>query len=242
VFQRVTSGPTILNTLPTMLPPPKRFWRRWGVKLLLGGVTLLIVAAALAYCFPQQVLTVDSGPVTADVMVVLGGGATERPQRAAALFQQGEAPLIICSGSGDAPTYKDVLIQNGVPAPDVLVETNSRTTRENAEFTIPLLHALGTHRVIIVTSWFHSRRALACFEHYAPDLTFYSRPSYEGYRSRPDGEGQTMEGGSNVSVSVFQLSAFKAKQLADWREVQGYVKSEYWKLLGYWVCYGVWPI
>jgi uncharacterized SAM-binding protein YcdF (DUF218 family) len=225
-----------------MLPPPKRFWRRWGVKLLLGGVTLLIVAAALAYCFPQQVLTVDSGPVTADVMVVLGGGATERPQRAAALFQQGEAPLIICSGSGDAPTYKDVLIQNGVPAPDVLVETNSRTTRENAEFTIPLLHALGTHRVIIVTSWFHSRRALACFEHYAPDLTFYSRPSYEGYRSRPDGEGQTMEGGSNVSVSVFQLSAFKAKQLADWREVQGYVKSEYWKLLGYWVCYGVWPI
>jgi hypothetical protein len=158
------------------------------------------------------------------------------------LFQQCEAPLIICSGSGDAPAYKTILIQNGVPAQAISLEDKSRTTRENAEFSIRQLRLLGAHRVIIVTSWFHSRRALACFEHYAPDLTFYSRPSYEGYRSRPDGEGQTMEGGSNVSVSVFQLSAFKAKQLADWREVQGYVKSEYWKLLGYWVCYGVWPI
>ena len=59
------------------------------------------------------------------------------------------------------------------------------TTRENALLSIPLLRSHDDTRVIIVTSWYHSRRALNCFRHYAPDLHFYSRPSYSGFaRSR----------------------------------------------------------
>ena len=34
--------------------------------------------------------------------------------------------------------------------------------------------------MIIVTSWYHSRRAWLCFRHYAPDLIFYSRPTHAG--------------------------------------------------------------
>ena len=96
----------------------------------------------------------------------------------------------------------------------ILLESESRTTRENAEFSIPLLRAHGVKRAIIVTSWFHSRRALACFEHYAPDIQFYSRPSYFG----------CPETGRNQ------------------KNINGYVKIEYVKLLGYWLRYGVWPI
>lgn len=182
-------------------------------RVLLVLLVALLVALAVAYACPEQVLTVDSGSVRAEVMVVLGGAPTERPQRAAELFKAGAAPLIICSGFGDAQLSKTVLLKAGVPAADILLEPDSLTTQENARFTIALLRAHHLTNAIIVTSWFHSRRARACFEHYAPDLKFYSRPDYVGYRAddpqRP--------------------------------YVRAHMRNEYWKLLGYWLCYGVWP-
>jgi uncharacterized SAM-binding protein YcdF (DUF218 family) len=73
---------------------------------------------------------------------------------------------------------------------------------------------MRVHRVIVVTSWFHSRRALACFEHVAPDMKFYSRPSYFGYQPKT----QNRTGYS-------------------W-----HVDYEYVKLLAYWVMHGVCPL
>jgi uncharacterized SAM-binding protein YcdF (DUF218 family) len=191
--------------------------RRILVKILAGLFSLVILFGLAAWFFPQQVLTVDSGPVMADAMVVLGGGGPlsySRPERALELFQTGTAPLIICSGLGDCNARKEYLADSGVPDADILLEPNSHSTRENAIFTIALLHARHLNRVIIVTSWYHSRRALACFEHYAPDIKFYSRPSYVGYSK------------------------------TDWhtKRVNSFIRAEYLKLLGYWVCYGVCPV
>jgi uncharacterized SAM-binding protein YcdF (DUF218 family) len=183
------------------------------LKFLFAASLALILCVAAALFFPQRVLTVDSGPVTADVMVVLGGGALERAERAAELFKAGEAPLIICSGLGDAAANAACLTNAGVPVTAILLEPKSHTTQENAKFSIAMLHALGAHRVIIVTTWYHSRRALACFEHYAPDITFYSRPSYFGYPRADENR----------------------------KYIHGYIRAEYLKLAGYWVCYGVCP-
>jgi uncharacterized SAM-binding protein YcdF (DUF218 family) len=72
---------------------------------------------------------------------------------------------------------------------------------------------MGAHRVILVTSWYHSRRALACFEHFAPDMKFYSRPSYV-----EDHSWKLNRGGYSKHVNI-----------------------EYVKILGYWVGHGVWP-
>ena len=77
-------------------------WLRWAA----GFLALLLALALAAWCFPEQVLTVDTGPARADVLVVLGGGGQERCARAADLFQAGAAPLIICSGAGDADYHK----------------------------------------------------------------------------------------------------------------------------------------
>jgi uncharacterized SAM-binding protein YcdF (DUF218 family) len=185
------------------------FWR--ALVLLVMAVILLELAA---FFFPQQVLTVDSGPEKADVMVVLGGGLHERPERAAELFKQGAASKILVSGFGDCDINERLLEKNGVPDAGIILECKSRTTRENAEFSIAMLRARHVKSAIIVTSWYHSRRALHCFEHYAPDIKFYSRPSYFAY---PRGQ---------------------------WRPkgISGYVNAEYVKLLGYWVCYGVCPV
>ena len=214
---------------------------------LVGALGLLALLLSAAFFFPQQVLCVDSGDVQADALVVLGGEPYERPRRAAELFLAGAAPRIIVSGVGDGEENKRLLVSKGVPPDAIQLEGKSRSTKQNAQFSIPLLRGeggkaeggkaetlksegrgaedrrqktenggrktAGGKRVIIVTSWYHSRRALRTFQHYAPDMQFYSRPSYYGYPR------------------------------AQWSRagISGYIRAEYLKLAGYWVCYGVWP-
>ncbi len=182
----------------------------WFTGLL---IVCLIQLEMVIVLYPQQALTIDSGEVTADALVVLGGGLEARPERAAELFKQGAAPKIVVSGVGDTDANTLVLEQNGVPDAAIIREDKSVSTLENAKFSIPLLRKIGAHRVIIVTSWYHSRRALACFRHFAPDLTFYSRPSYAGY-----------------SADEWDVHG-----------VRGYVRAEYLKVPAYWIIYGVRP-
>ncbi len=184
--------------------------RRFVIAISLAG--LFVLLALLAFLFPKQVLTVDSGPVIAEAMVVLGGFVVERPQRAVELFRSGEAPEIILSGSGDGLVNQQLLKKSGVPAAAILLECLSGTTFENAKFSIPLLRQMGAKRVIIVTSWYHSRRALATFKHLAPDLQFYSRPAYLGYDAK------------------------------DRKIIREQMRLEYPKLLGYWLRHGVCPL
>jgi uncharacterized SAM-binding protein YcdF (DUF218 family) len=174
---------------------------------------LLLLLVVAAIIFPQPFLCVDSGPVKADVIVVLGGGSHERPERAVELFKEHAAPRIIISGLGDYEINRRRLIAAGVPANAIELETRSRTTRENALFTVKLLREQKQKRVILVTSWYHSRRAVACFRHYAPETRFYSRPSYF------------------------------ASARADWshNHIGPRVRLEYAKLIGYWVRYGICP-
>ena len=81
----------------------------------------------------------DSGPVNGDVIVVLGGGSQERPERAAELFKEHAAPRLIISGFGDGENRRRQLMAAGVPANVIELENRSRTTKENAEFTVKLL-------------------------------------------------------------------------------------------------------
>jgi len=182
-------------------------------KVALGFFLLLLLLIGAAWFLPQDILTVDSGTVKADVIIVLGGGSHERPLRAAELFLQHAAPRLIISGGGDDEINRQLLRQAGIPAAAIEVEGKSRTTFENAEFTLQRLRAEKIHSAILVTSWYHSRRALRTFEHFAPDLKFYSRPSYFAFARE------------------------------DWKKlgVSKRMRLEYLKLAGYWVRYGVPP-
>ncbi|OYU71816.1 MAG: hypothetical protein CFE45_42100 [Burkholderiales bacterium PBB5] len=48
-------------------------------------------------------------------------------------------------------------------------EDRSRDTRENARYSVALLHAAGIQRIVLVTHAFHQRRALAAFERASRD-------------------------------------------------------------------------
>jgi uncharacterized SAM-binding protein YcdF (DUF218 family) len=183
------------------------------LKIVAVLFAVLALLAAVLVFFPQQFLSIDSGPVTADVIIVLGGGgAHERPVQAAELFKQHAAPRILISGAGDDDINRRALIRYGVPASAIEIESNSRTTRENAMYSVNLLRAQDVHSAIIVTSWYHSRRALCTFEHFGSDIKFYSCPSHFYYER---------------FVWPYKFS----------REIY----LEYIKIPGYWVAYGVCP-
>lgn len=73
--------------------------------------------------------------------------------------------IIISGGSGDpkkqgiseADTMKDAAVSLGVAAKDIIVESNSRNTLESAL----ALKKIGRGRVILVTSAYHMKRAVA---------------------------------------------------------------------------------
>jgi len=185
-------------------------------RLMVIAAAFAILSGIMAVSFSRQILTVDSGNVTGDAIVVLGGGADQgRPEQAAELFENGRAPIILVSGRGDYELAVRLLNKNSVPKDAIKIENASKSTLENAVFSVSMLRSMGAHHIIIVTSWYHSRRALACFHHVAPDLTFYSCPSYRGYQPQ------------------------------EWSRygMEGYIGVEYVKLLGYWLWYGVspWP-
>ncbi len=116
----------------------------------------------------------------AEVIIVLGGENFHRPERAAELFQKHAAPRIIVTGTNDAKEIRLGLMVKGVPSEAIELEEKARTTYENAQFTAELLRAEKVKRAILVTSWFHSRRALRCFEKAAPEIQFISLPSTAG--------------------------------------------------------------
>jgi uncharacterized SAM-binding protein YcdF (DUF218 family) len=132
-----------------------------------------------AFVFAKNLLCIQSGPRHGEVIVVLGGESVDRANQALELFQEGAAPSIIVSGDGDTSPIVQQLVQGGVPPKAIELESQSRNTKENAEFTVRLLKKKGVHRAIIVTSWFHSRRALNTFCFFAPEIRFSSVPTHQ---------------------------------------------------------------
>lgn len=128
-------------------------------------------------------LAVDTLPVAADrlqaanVILVLGGDGLPRAAKAAALYRAGLAPRVLVSGAGECEGLRDVLVAGGVPAGAVLLECASRSTHENAAFSAPLLRGLHARTVLVVTSWFHLRRALACLADAAPEIRWLAVPA-----------------------------------------------------------------
>ncbi len=181
-------------------------------KLIKWPVIIALVLGAVAWFYPEKFLTVDSGPVAADVLIVIGGGH-DRAVRAAQLYKQNAAARIIITGEGDDEINRRLLIANGVPAHVIEVENKSTTTSENAEFTGKLLKAEKIRSAILVTSWYHARRTEKTFEHFVPGVKFYSRPSY----------------------SDFDSADWKKDH------VNKRMRLEFLKLPGYWIRYGVNP-
>jgi uncharacterized SAM-binding protein YcdF (DUF218 family) len=117
----------------------------------------------------------------ADCILALGSHDLRVADRAAELYLQGWAPLVIMSGGlgnftqemwteSEADQFAAIAIQKGVPENAVLIENRSTNTGENILFTQQLLQQKGLNpqNFIVVQKPYMERRSYATFKKHWP--------------------------------------------------------------------------
>lgn len=133
---------------------------------------------------------------SADLILVPGGSSPELMERAAELYLQGLAPLILPSGGynnriQDYPSewefLRQIAVERGVPDEAILREDRATHTFGNAQFSWQVIteQGLKIEKIIMVCKAFHARRALMTYQTVFPlDIQFYIAPvvDYRGVR------------------------------------------------------------
>ncbi len=108
------------------------------------------------------------------------GSAADRYWHAAQLYFAQKAPSIIIAGGnvysrpgvpGEAFYIAELLSKWGVPSSAIIVESDSRTTAENAKNVQKILEQEGIDRALLVTSAIHMPRAYSLFETLPSSIT-----------------------------------------------------------------------
>ncbi len=114
----------------------------------------------------------------ADAIILLGGDsfAADRAARAAELYRAGWAPRVVASGrklrpyAGLAELMQRDLVERGVPADAVVRFPHlADSTKEEAQALRPFVMEHGWHRILVVTSNYHTRRARYILRHVMPE-------------------------------------------------------------------------
>ena len=206
--------------------------RRWRSRRTLKWLLLFLVVWFLLAWLAARALVVDAHLASADAIVVMSGSSAyrERTQKAAELYRQGRAPLVLLTddqtrGGWSSAQQRnpyfveratDELIKAGVPADRIrIVPGLASSTRAEALILKDYALAQGLRSVLVVTSAYHSRRALRTLRQ-----TFADTPTTVGLESAPRG---------STTPSPF----FWWLLPEGWRSVGG----EYVKLTYYWFNY-----
>ncbi len=170
-----------------------RFRRLLLAAIVVAGTGLLLLGTDLFHLLVRP-LVVSSPLEKCDALVVFGGGlrrdgtlgssTRERVEYAAKLYHEGYAEhVLLMGGYRVPPTFEesavmaDALVKLGVPRGRIHLDRKSRNTYENAKRAFALCSKLGFHRVILVTSPYHMRRAWMCLKRYP--LTVLAAPVEE---------------------------------------------------------------
>ena len=131
-----------------------------------------------------------------DVIIMLGGGAmpdspdvdgtgslcsspANRLLATVRIYRMLHVPILLSGGQvysdsgAEAKIARRVLLSLGVPEKDILVETRSINTTQNARFSSEIIEEKGFRRPILVTSAFHMKRAVLNFERAGIDVVPY---------------------------------------------------------------------
>ncbi|MCW4455968.1 YdcF family protein [Flavobacterium sp. MXW15] len=130
----------------------------------------------------------------ADAIIVLGAAAydakpspvfEERIRHGLDLYQRGYAPVLIFTGGyggtrarfAESQVARRYALRQQVPEEAILIETVSRTTRQNLEQARLLMRQHGLQRAIIVSDPLHMARALRLCRELEIDALASSTPS-----------------------------------------------------------------
>lgn len=179
-----------------------------------------------------------------DCILALGSHDLRVPARAAQLYLDDFAPLLIMSGGlgnftqgvwkeKEADKFAAVAIEKGVPQESILIENNSTNTGENIMFTQKLLKekALDPQSFIVVQKPYMERRSFATFKKHWPGkklLVTSPQISFEEYAN----EEIPMERVINIMVGDLQrIKLYPEKGFQVYQEIPERVWDAYEKLV-----------
>jgi len=175
----------------------------------------------------QDYLCIHDEPEPADAIFIFGSVLLPPVwERAAELYHQGFAPLIVTTGYAGPSAQKlgiasegsflaEKLMTLGVPSRAIIVEEKSSNTLENVTFGMRALkeRGLSVQKLLLVAKPMHMRRCVATFARQFPDVTTLSCPPvltlaqtvdrpYEEFVDRVAGEVERLEryAGPNGSI------------------------------------------
>ena len=144
--------------------------RKNVVKKVIKFIVIIIILVVIFLFGASIYLSPQDKLENTDAIVVISGGDTdERISEGIKLYKEGYASKIIFSGAAaegevsNASAMKNISIKEGVPAGDILIEEDSRTTKENAIDTARIIKYKDFQSIILVTSPYHQRRAYQSF-------------------------------------------------------------------------------
>jgi len=151
--------------------------------LLAVGLTVVLLIATAPWWLAAlgRYLVKADGPAPADVVIVLAGDFSgNRILTGGDLVRNGLAPAALVSGPSGAYGMheSDLAIRfaaaHGYPESYfIAVPNDSRSTVSEADVMLAVVRSRGAHRLDIVTSNYHTRRAGNIYRSKAPDLEIH---------------------------------------------------------------------
>jgi uncharacterized SAM-binding protein YcdF (DUF218 family) len=170
----------------------------------------------------------------ADAILVLCSHDERVAERAAQLFHEGRAPLVIFSGGQgsitrslwnepEAERFARIAVSRGVPRENILTETQSTNTGENIEFTKRLLaeRGLDLQRFIVVQKPYMERRAYATFRQLWPEKDLVVTSPQVSFREYLDHYiNRSLSVADVVGIMVGDLQRIKVYPTRGWQIAQ----------------------
>lgn len=184
-------------------------------------------------------------PVKSDCILALGSHDLRVAERAAELYLQNLAPLVIMSGGlgnftkemwseKEADKFALIAIDMGVPEKNLLVENQSTNTGENILFTQRLLkeNQLDPASFIVVQKPYMERRSYATFKKHWPGKNILVTSPQISFIDYPTDE-IPMEKVINIMVGDLQrIKLYPDKGFQIYQEILDEVWEAYEKLVG----------
>ncbi len=146
---------------------------------MIAGAIVLVILVTIFAVNAGRLLVVNA-PQPSDVILVLAGETNRRPTHALELLGQGYAGRIVLDVPAAARIFDSTELQlaekyiQGLPqaAAIRICPITGLSTRDEARDVEKCLTAADGNRILIVTSEFHTRRALSIFRHEVEGKTF----------------------------------------------------------------------
>lgn len=119
------------------------------------------------------------------------------------------------TGANEANAHLQFLLANGIPTERIIVENESTNTPENVLFSLPkiaeVMEISSIRDMIVVTKWYHCKRATMTMKRHFPEGIRYYAMSYE-----PDGISRE---------NWWRTEAGRKRVLKEWRMTPDYLQK-----------------